>query len=167
MKSLFIATIALIGTSLSAYAEVRCEKVSNPQRAEMKDGYTLLEVRRPAMKGLEGQDGWVMIEIFGLDAAQARDTQDGNIKFIEACDVHSRFTTLRFKIRAYWGGNPDQGQSPLHVADVPVPTDLQNATIRWCSKVEQRCLESKFSAKNSPIYLESVGGGKSQRSKLQ
>src|SRR5690606_34801903 len=87
MQRLFFATIALIITSLSAHAEVKCQKLDNLPRAD-KSGYALLAVERAPIKGYENRTtGFVMVELFGLAADQARDTGDGNIEFVEACEI--------------------------------------------------------------------------------
>lgn len=133
MRKMILALAVLVSAAAfsgSASAQQNCEQIkANPADA----GFNWVGIRRPAVKGPEGQAMRSMIIEIQAPAAIARiDAPNGNVMAVYACG-----NTVRYQVKVL-------EQDGFHVAELPLPSTTKAVKILSCSKTESACYTGTF-----------------------
>lgn len=141
----FAGTAAFAQTCVQVPKEKVLEVAQNGS-----SGYAILTVRRSAIPSLEGQSGWVGVQVFGLNDGQARVFANTNtIEKIEYCNKEA----LSYKVKATPPDvNPSDAEfKKWHEVDIPVPNTLKGVKVRWCGK--SGCISTTYDGDATKILV--------------
>lgn len=138
--ALVISFTAVTGAFAQTCVPVPPQKVLEVS-PDGSSGYVVLTIRRAAVPSLEGRNGWVGVQVFGLNDDQARKFAGATtIEKVEYCAQQA----LSYKVKAMPPdvNDKDPDFRKWHEVDIPVPSTLKNTKIRWCWNKD--CVSSTY-----------------------
>lgn len=162
-----VSALALIGSVAAASAQApvqldcveltpALQAVSVQQNVLVANqGFNLVTLRRPALKGFEGREGKVAVEFFDINPATVGASVPGHIQVMYKCTDGRRINTVSMKIQAAPPDVPSNSAEyrQYHVVEVPIPATF-TGRLRWCSATENKCMDVNYQGPPKGEYLD-------------